>query len=100
MIPALVVEPAAEQDILLGYRWYEDRRIGLGSDFLEALDFTFSQILENPLLFTKVIPGIRRSVTRTFPYLVFYVYENDTVHILAVVHAAQNPLYVAERFDA
>ncbi|HEX05593.1 MAG TPA: type II toxin-antitoxin system RelE/ParE family toxin [Bacteroidetes bacterium] len=100
MTPALVVEPAAEEDILIGYRWYEDRLVGLGSEFLEALDFTFSKVLEHPLLYTEVIPGIRRSVTRTFPYLVFYVYEIDTVHILAVIHAAQNPSYITARLNA
>jgi len=29
----LVVEPAAEKDMLSGYRWYEKRRVGLGVKF-------------------------------------------------------------------
>lgn len=93
----LVVEPDAEEDILHGYRWYEDRRVGLGLKFLEALEESFDLILENPLLFIEVITGVRRSVTKTFPYLVFYAFERDTIHILAVIHAAQNPNYIAER---
>jgi len=93
----LVVEPAAEEDILNGYRWYEDRRAGLGVKFLEALEVLFDHILENPLLYIEAIPGVRRSVTKTFPYLVFFAFERDTVHILAVIHAAQNPNYISER---
>ena len=31
MTSILVVEPDAEEDILLAYRWYEDRRVGYGA---------------------------------------------------------------------
>lgn len=37
MTLVLVVEPAAEEDIFTGYRWYENRRLGLGEKFLESL---------------------------------------------------------------
>jgi plasmid stabilization system protein ParE len=93
----LVVEPAAEQDILQAYRWYEDRRVGLGPEFLAELELAFDRTLENPLLYVEAIPGVRRSVTKTFPYLVFYVFDRGTVYILAVIHAAQNPTYIAGR---
>jgi toxin ParE1/3/4 len=100
MTPALVVEPAAEEDILLGYRWYEERLVGLGLEFLKSLDLTFSKILEHPFLYAEAIPGVRRSVIRTFPYLVFYACEPGLVHILAIIHAAQNPSHIATRLDA
>ena len=93
----LVVEPGAEEDMFYGYQWYEERRAGLGMKFLEALEVLFHQILESSLLYVESIPGVRRSVTRTFPYLVFYVSEGNTIHILAVIHAAQSPNYIAER---
>lgn len=60
--------------------WYEERRAGFGVKFLDALEASFDHILENPRLYMEAIPGVRRSVTRTFPYLVFYVFEGDTVH--------------------
>ena len=96
----LVVEPTAEEDMFIGYRWYEDRHVGLGAKFLEALEELFDHILENPLLYVESIPCVRRSVTRTFPYLVFYAFERNTIHILAVIHAAQDPDYIAERLGS
>ena len=96
---ALVIEPAAEEDIFTEYQWYEDRRVGLGAKFLDALEALFDHILENPLLYVETIPGVRRSVTRTFPYLVFYAFERHNIHILAVIHAAQDPDYISERLD-
>lgn len=93
----LVVSQAAEKDILYGYRWYEGVSEGLGTKFLDELEQTFTRVLENPALYVEVIPGLRRSVTKTFPYLIFYVPEANAVHILAVIHAAQNPSYIADR---
>ena len=94
---ALIIEPAAEEDIFIGYQWYEERQAGLGTKFLEALESLFDQILENPRLHLELVPGVRRSVTRTFPYLVFYAFEQDAIHVLAVIHAAQGPDYIEER---
>lgn len=97
MKTSLVVEPAAEEDIFHGYLWYEERHLGLVLRFLIALESLFSKILERPKLYPEALPGIRRSVTRTFPYLVFYTIETSSIHILAVIHAAQNPNYISAR---
>ena len=43
----LVVEPAAEEDMIIGYRWYEERRVGLRAKFLEALEMLFDRLLVN-----------------------------------------------------
>ena len=94
---ALIIEPAAEEDIFIEYQWYEERQAGLGTKFLEALETLFDRILDNPQLYLESIPGVRRSVTRTFPYLVFYALERTAVHVLAVIHAAQDPEYINER---
>jgi len=58
----LIVEPAAEEDMFYGYRWYEERRVGLGVKFPEVLGSLFDHILENPLSYVEAIPGVRRSV--------------------------------------
>ena len=100
MIPGLVVEPAAEEDINLAYHWYENRAIGPGVEFLDSLETAFDLILQNPLMYIEAIPGIYRSLPKSFPYLIFYVVEFKSIHIIAVIHAAQNPKLIAERFEA
>ena len=47
---ALIIEPAAGEDIFIGYQWYEERQVGLGTKFLEALETLFDRILDNPQL--------------------------------------------------
>jgi hypothetical protein len=34
----LVIAPEAEMDIAEAYVWYEDRRAGLGEEFLSSVD--------------------------------------------------------------
>jgi plasmid stabilization system protein ParE len=93
----LIVEPKAESDIFEGYLWYEERQHELGSRFLEEIEATFNRIVDNPGLYEEIEVGIRRSVTHTFPWLVFYTSDEQAVYILAVIFAAQDPAYIASR---
>ena len=67
MTPRLIVDPAAEDDILGAFRWYEARNPGLGDRFLDSLDSAFQLVVENPAAFPSVIDDVRRTLIRTFP---------------------------------
>lgn len=95
----LVVTPAAEDDLLQAFSWYEDKQFGLGTLFLESVESVYERILEHPELYQEVDEGIRRGVTRTFPYCVFYTIDETDVVVLAVMDAAQDPDYVRSRWD-
>jgi plasmid stabilization system protein ParE len=97
MSRALIVTPEAEADILDGYRSYEDIQNGLGIRFVDEIDRSLARIAPNPLQYQEVEPDIRRAVVHTFPYLVFYTFGPDSVHILAVIHGAQDPAYIKSR---
>jgi plasmid stabilization system protein ParE len=93
----LLVKSSAESDILDEFIDYESRLDGLGDRFLDEIKNSFSRIESNPYLYQEIEEGIRRSITHTFPYLVFYTIEKDVVFVLAVIHAAQDPKYIASR---
>lgn len=95
----LFVTSSAESDILNGFVDYEERLDELGERFLDEVEDSFYRIESNPYLYQEIEEGVRRSVTHTFPYLVFYTIEKDTIFILAVIHAAQDPKYIASRLD-
>ncbi len=97
MTRALIIEPGAEADIEDGYGWYEERQAGLGRRFIEELDSTFLRVVENPGSYQEAVPAIRRAVTHTFPYLVFFTFNAQAVHVLAVVPAAQDPQYIVSK---
>ena len=96
----LVVSPAAEDDILDAYSWYEDRITGLGSRLLEELERVFNRVVINPGSYREVEPGIRSAIAHTFPYLTFYAFDDEAVYVLAVIHASQDPAYIAARLGA
>ena len=97
MSRTLIVEPGAQSDIEDGYGWYEKRQPGLGQRFIEELDIAFSRLVENPASYQEVMPQVRRAVTHTFPYLVFFTFNSQAVHILVVVPAAQDPNFIASK---
>jgi len=80
-----------------GVEWYEERQTGLGWRFVEEVDAAFDRLSTNPASYQEVLPGVHRTVVHVFPYLVFFTFDLDAIHILAVVPAAQDPGYTAER---
>lgn len=100
MSRALIVTPEAEADILDGYRSYEDKQNSLGVRFLDEIEKSLARIAPNPFQYQEVEPDIRRVVVHTFPYLVFYTFGPDSVHVLAVIHGAQDPAYIKSRLRA
>jgi len=44
----VIVRPEAEDDIIEAFSWYEDKRTGLGYDFLLQVDAGINFIYRNP----------------------------------------------------
>jgi plasmid stabilization system protein ParE len=91
MAVRLVVAPEAELDIAEAYVWYEKRRIGLGEEFLSAVDACVEGIRRQPEMYALVHDVYRRALIRRFPYAVFYEYAEATVTIYAVFHTSRDP---------
>ena len=87
----LIVKPSAEEDAVKTVSWYNNKSEGLGSEFLLALDAKINAIQRNPNHFQVVYKNIRRALTSRFPYGIFFIVENDTVYILAILHTSRNP---------
>jgi plasmid stabilization system protein ParE len=83
--------PQTELDIADAYNWYESERSGLGGEFLSELRAVYDRIEENPLNYQVLKFDIRRALTRRFPYAIYFLVDNRSVVILAVLHAARNP---------
>jgi plasmid stabilization system protein ParE len=87
----LEAEPAVEFDVAGAFEWYEAEEPGLGFAFLDQLRAAYGRILETPLAYQKLRSGIRRILTREFPYAVFFSIEGDIILVLAVLHTARDP---------
>ena len=87
----LIVRPEAEADLESNYRWYEERRSGLGDEFLAAVKRQIQQVLERPEAYPRVHPRLRRSLTTRFPFALFYLVGDDAVVLVAVLHQSRDP---------
>ncbi len=81
----------ARADALGAYRFYEQRRVGLGDRFRSHLDLALSRIQRSPELYPLVHRGLRRRLVERFPYAVYYQIYPGMVFVVAVMHAKQNP---------
>ena len=87
----LIIAPEAQQDIDEAYSWYEERRPGLGEDFLGCVDASIHTICRMPDLYAKVHKDYRRALVRRFPYAIFYEYTGGKVFVYSIFHTSRNP---------
>lgn len=71
--------------------WYELQSTGLGDEFIAAMELQLIWLEQAPLLYTEVIPNVRRALLPRFPYGLFYAVRDDLVQVLSVMHEARNP---------
>jgi plasmid stabilization system protein ParE len=98
----LRIDPAAEEETEQAAQWYEDRRVGLGTEFLAAIDACVQRIGRQPYIFGRLetLPeeeNVRRCLVRRFPYAIIYEISGDEIWILAVAHTRRRPMYWKNR---
>ena len=91
------ISEEADAELAEAARWYETHRVGLGAEFLEAVDAAVARIAETPGM-GSLVPGVRddaihRRPVRRFPYHVVYLELPDRLQILAVAHDRRRPGY-------
>lgn len=82
---------AVRGEVDVAYRWYEQRRAGLGSQFLNAVEQVLNRIVATPNRYGFVDGDIREGQLRRFPFAVYYRVLTDRIRILAVYHTSRDP---------
>lgn len=73
------------------YRWYEDRRPGLGDDFMEAIEAVFDRLSSMPEVHQVIHKDVRRALSQRFPYGIYYRVLEDRVEVIAIQHSKRDP---------
>ncbi len=63
-----IIRPEAEDDLRDAFLWYEDKRAGLGHDFLLQVDAGINFINRNPEIYPAEYKGTRKHIIKRFPY--------------------------------
>ena len=82
---------AADADIEAAFEWYESEQLGLGLEFLDEVRAAYTRILDGPFKYQELRIGIRRAITRRFPYAIYFSVEDDLILVIAVLDTARDP---------
>ncbi len=88
---SIILCDEAEQDIIEAARWYENRELGLGPEFIRCIDSCLMQISRNPELAPIAYRDARMALPRRFPYLVIYKVFDDYISVVAVIQGSRHP---------
>jgi len=90
------VSRAAQEDLLAGFRFYEQQAEGVGEYFLDVL---FSDI-DSLVLYAGVHPQIQgyyRMLSKRFPFAIYYKIERRTVRVWRVLDCRRNPVWIHKK---
>ena len=97
----LRISAEAEDELEAAARWYEQSKVGLGREFLAAVDETMARIVENPRAGSPVPAvddkDIRRFFVQRCPYHVVYTLLTNRLQVLAIAHDRRRPGYWVDR---
>jgi len=91
------LEPA-RQEFEDAIAYYDRQEFGLGLRFKHEIQISIDMIRKFPKLYPIQKNDIRKCVSRTFPYTVFYRYEEETIYIYAVANHHRNLHVYSKRF--
>lgn len=82
--------PLAERDIEHEARWYDERKPGLGDEFVDEVSRVIHLIEQNPNRYSVRFGQWRRANLQRFPHAIFYQLIDDQPIIFAVLHARRD----------
>jgi toxin ParE1/3/4 len=83
--------PEALGEYVAAAHEYEERQPGLGNRFIENVEGAIESICQAPERWAVLEQGVRRRLTRVFPYAILYTVEEGYVLIVAVMHCHRRP---------
>ena len=88
---SLQVHSEAIIDIQDAFQWYEEKREGLGFEFINEVENGYEEICKHPKYYTAINEYFRRFKMHKFPYIIIYEIEKNDVIITAVRHGRRIP---------
>lgn len=101
----LELHPEARAELRSAALWYDERRAGLGDEFIAEVSATLDRIGDAPDSYPQwprtraADPLIRKAIIQRFPYVIAFEKHERHVLVLAVAHAKRRPLYWLTRAD-
>jgi plasmid stabilization system protein ParE len=86
----VTIRSEADADLRSARDWYEQRRDGLGNEYLLAIADAMMTLEESPERHSIYYRDFRRLLVERFPYKIFYRIEGADVIVHRVLHASRS----------
>ncbi len=92
------ISSGAESDVADGYWFYERQNPGLGDYFRTCL-FADIESLAYYGGIHEIEHGFHRSLTKRFPFGIYYTVDGDSVTVVAILDLRREPLWIRKLLD-
>lgn len=90
--------PRAADDLVNGFRFYEQQTAGLGTYFRVSLFDNVEALTITAGSHARVL-GYHRSVSKKFPFAIYYTVEAEIVRIHAILDCRRNPQWIRRTLE-
>lgn len=96
---SLAISTGAADDTNKTAIWYNKKVDGLGHRFLSKLKDSLNKIQSSPSSFPryKKESDIRKYAVIGFPYKIYYLFREDHIEILAIVHMSRSNSFIRRK---
>jgi plasmid stabilization system protein ParE len=93
----VILTGIAEADVERVAIWYEERKEGLGGQFVFRVRETIGRIAENPAGYAMAIGDVRVANLRQFPYGLWFRIRDDGSVVIGCLHGRRDRVLAKER---
>lgn len=86
----LSYRPEIEDDIVEAATWYDEKRPGLGDEFVGEFVAAIKRIQANPLHFAVAKNGLRPCRVKRFTYIVHFCVDGSDILVVALMSGGRD----------
>lgn len=87
----ITIRRAARAEYDEAVDWYEQKRLGLGADFVRRVKEKLALIAAPPLMNAVMFRDVRKAIVSRFPYSIYYRVAETKVIVIAIFHSNREP---------
>jgi hypothetical protein len=89
-MPVVQYRPEVAEDLRDAAGWYDDKRAGLGDDFLTEFWAAIDAVTDRPPSMAITSMGLRACRLSRFPYVIHFRYDDDEIVVFAVMFGGRD----------
>ena len=90
--------PRATDDLVAGFRFYEEQAKGLGTYFRLSLFEDVEALRVTAGAHARAL-GYNRSISKKFPFAIYYNVEGEIIRVHAILDCRRNPRWIRRVLD-